>query len=41
MILQQNPKLNKDQDDSQSITMTTMLSLFAQLERSMMSSRNS
>jgi DNA invertase Pin-like site-specific DNA recombinase len=39
LILKQNLKLNKDQDDIQSITMTTMLSLFAQLERSMISRR--
>jgi DNA invertase Pin-like site-specific DNA recombinase len=39
LILKHNLKLNKDQDDIQSITMTTMLSLFAQLERSMISRR--
>jgi DNA invertase Pin-like site-specific DNA recombinase len=39
LILKQNLKLNKDQDDIQSLTMTTMLSLFAQLERSMISRR--
>jgi DNA invertase Pin-like site-specific DNA recombinase len=39
LVLKQNLKLNKDQDDIQSITMTTMLSLFAQLERSMISRR--
>ncbi|MBZ0297931.1 MAG: recombinase family protein [Anaerolineae bacterium] len=39
LILKQNLKLNQDQDDIQSITMTTMLSLFAQLERSMISRR--
>lgn len=39
LILKQNLKLNKDQDDIQSITMITMLSLFAQLERSMISRR--
>ncbi|MBZ0293053.1 MAG: recombinase family protein [Anaerolineae bacterium] len=39
LILKQNLKLNKDQDDIQSITMTTMLLLFAQLERSMISRR--
>jgi DNA invertase Pin-like site-specific DNA recombinase len=39
LILKQNLTLNKGQDDIQSITMTTMLSLFAQLERSMISRR--
>ena len=39
LILKQNLKLNKDHDDIQSITMITMLSLFAQLERSMISRR--
>jgi putative DNA-invertase from lambdoid prophage Rac len=39
LILKQNLKLNKEQDDIHSITMTTMLSLFAQLERSMISRR--
>lgn len=39
LILKQRLKLNKDQDDIQAITMTTMLSLFAQLERSMISRR--
>ena len=38
-ILKQNLKLNKDQDDIQSITMITMLSLFAQMERTMISRR--
>lgn len=39
LVLKQNLKLNKDQDDIQSITMITMLSLFAQLERTMISRR--
>ena len=39
MILKQNLKLDKQQDDIQSITMITMLSLFAQMERSMISRR--
>ena len=39
LILKQNLTLNQDQDDIQSITMITMLSLFAQLERSMISRR--
>jgi DNA invertase Pin-like site-specific DNA recombinase len=39
VILKQNLTLNKDQDDIQSITMITMLSLFAQMERSMISRR--
>ncbi|MBZ0298421.1 MAG: recombinase family protein [Anaerolineae bacterium] len=39
LILKQNLMLNKDQDDIQSITMITMFSLFAQLERSMISRR--
>jgi DNA invertase Pin-like site-specific DNA recombinase len=39
LILKQNLKLNKDQVDIQSITMTTMLSFFAQMERSMISRR--
>lgn len=39
LILKQNLKLNKDQDDIQSITMITMLSLFAQMERTMISRR--
>ena len=39
LILKQNLTLNKDQDDIQSITMITMLSLFAQMERSMISRR--
>lgn len=39
LILKQSLKLSKDQDDIQSITLITMLSLFAQLERSMISRR--
>ncbi len=39
LVIKQNLRLNKDQDDIQSITMTTMLSLFAQLERTMISRR--
>ena len=39
MVIKQNLKLDKHQDDMQSITMVTMLSLFAQMERSMISRR--
>ena len=39
VVLKQNLKLNADQDDIQSITMVTMLSLFAQMERTMISRR--
>ncbi len=38
-IIKQDLKLDKYQDDIQSITMITMLSLFSQLERSMISRR--
>jgi DNA invertase Pin-like site-specific DNA recombinase len=38
-VIKQNLKLDKQQDDIQSITMITMLSLFAQMERSMISKR--
>lgn len=37
LILKQNLKLSKDQDDIEPITIITMLSLFAQLELSMIS----
>lgn len=39
IVLKQKLILNKDQDDIQSITMITMLSLFAQMERTMISRR--
>jgi DNA invertase Pin-like site-specific DNA recombinase len=39
LILKQHLQLDKQQDDIQSITMITMLSLFAQMERSMISRR--
>lgn len=39
LILKQSLTLNKDQDDIQSLTMITMLSLFAQMERTMISRR--
>jgi len=39
LILKQNLKLDKHQDDIQSIAMITLLSLFAQMERSMISRR--
>jgi len=39
IIIRQNLKLDKHQDDMQSITMVTMLSLFAQMERTMISRR--
>jgi DNA invertase Pin-like site-specific DNA recombinase len=39
IIIKENLSLNKNQDDIQSITMITLLSLFAQLERMMISRR--
>lgn len=39
VVLKQNLVLGKDQDDLQSLTMVTMLSLFAQMERMMISKR--
>ena len=39
IILKQNLRIDKDQDDLQSLTMITMLSLFAQMERIMISRR--
>lgn len=39
IVIKQNLKLDKYQDDLQSITMVTMLSLFAQMERTMISCR--
>lgn len=39
LILKQHLQLDKHQDDMQSITMITMLSLFAQMERTMISRR--
>lgn len=39
LILKQHLQLNKQQDDLQSITMIAMLSLFAQMERTMISRR--
>jgi DNA invertase Pin-like site-specific DNA recombinase len=39
ICIKQNLKLDKQQDDMQSITMITLFSLFAQLERSMISRR--
>lgn len=39
IVLKQNLILSKDQDDLQSLTMVTMLSLFAQMERMMISKR--
>lgn len=39
IVIKQNLRLNKHQDDMQSITMVTMLSLFAQMERMMISRR--
>lgn len=39
IVLKQNLVLSKDQDDLQSLTMVTMLSLFAQMERMMISKR--
>lgn len=39
IILKQNLALNKEQDDIQSLTMITLLSLFAQMERMMISRR--
>lgn len=38
-VIRQNLKLDKHQDDLQSLTMITMLSLFAQMERTMISRR--
>jgi DNA invertase Pin-like site-specific DNA recombinase len=38
-VLKQNLILDKDQDDIQSLTMITLLSLFAQMERMMISKR--
>jgi DNA invertase Pin-like site-specific DNA recombinase len=38
-VIKQNLKLDKHQDDLQSLTMITMLSLFAQMERTMISRR--
>lgn len=38
-VIKQNLKLDKHQDDIQSLTMITMLSLFAQMERTMISRR--
>jgi DNA invertase Pin-like site-specific DNA recombinase len=38
-VLKQNLKLDKDQDDIQSLTMITLLSLFAEMERMMISKR--
>lgn len=39
VVLKQNLLLNKEQDDIQSLTMITLLSLFAQMERMMISRR--
>ena len=39
IVLKQNLRIDKDQDDLQSLTMITMLSLFAQMERMMISRR--
>ncbi len=39
IIIKQNLVLNKEQDDIQSLTMITLLSLFAQMERMMISRR--
>jgi DNA invertase Pin-like site-specific DNA recombinase len=39
IVLKQNLILDKDQDDIQSLTMITLLSLFAQMERMMISKR--
>ena len=39
IVIKQSLKLDKYQDDIQSITMVTMLSLFAQMERTMISRR--
>jgi DNA invertase Pin-like site-specific DNA recombinase len=39
IALKQNLRLDKDQDDIQSLTMITLLSLFAQMERMMISKR--
>lgn len=39
VVLKQNLTLDKDQDDIQSLTMITLLSLFAQMERMMISKR--
>ena len=39
IVLKQNLTLDKDQDDIQSLTMITLLSLFAQMERMMISRR--
>jgi DNA invertase Pin-like site-specific DNA recombinase len=39
IVLKQNLILNKDQDDIQSLMMITLLSLFAQMERMMISKR--
>ena len=39
IVLKQNLRLDKDQDDIQSLTMITLLSLFAQMERMMISKR--
>lgn len=39
IVLKQNLTLDKDQDDIQSLTMITLLSLFAQMERMMISKR--
>jgi DNA invertase Pin-like site-specific DNA recombinase len=39
IVIKQNLTLDKDQDDIQSLTMITLLSLFAQMERMMISKR--
>ena len=39
IVIKQNLILDKDQDDIQSLTMITLLSLFAQMERMMISKR--
>lgn len=39
IVLKQNLRLEKDQDDIQSLTMITLLSLFAEMERMMISRR--
>jgi len=39
VVLKQNLRLDKDQDDIQSLTMITLLSLFAEMERRMISRR--
>ena len=39
IVIKQNLVLNKEQDDIQSLTMITLLSLFAQMERMMISRR--